>query len=210
MKRKTLVLIVVLVIIGVSLPFAAYLYTRFQEVAKPPSWLRLGAYMTYEQFFVWAGHNETEYMTWNITTLRDDRADLHLTSHGVNVTDGHVEITLGEANWTLNEATREIVDSSDANYIGKKCPFWIETDVTMGSVVDILYGVNVISKSEQIYVLGQQRDCWVVEYDWPTASMKRWYDKSSGTLLKVLVVLDRQGIRIETTETAVLTNIDLG
>jgi len=208
MNRKILLLITVLLIIGVSLTIWVYFYMRFQEVAKP-SWLKSGTYMTYEQFFVWTGHNETEYMTWNVTKLRDDFADLHVISHGVNVTEGDVVITLGEANWMINLVTREIVNSSDPNYIGEKCPFWIGTDVTIGSTVDILYGISVISKSEQIYVLEQQRDCWVVEYDWTTASLERWYDMSSGICLKIHVVLHRQGISIEITETAVLTNVDL-
>ena len=208
MNRKILLLIAVLLIISVSLTLGFYLYMRFQEVARP-SWLKLGTYMTYEQFFVWTGHNETEYMIWNITKLRDDFADLHLISHGVNVTEGDVVITLGEDNWTINVVTREIVNSSDPNYIGEKCPFWIETDVTIGSTVNILYGTSIISKSEPIDVLGQQRDCWVVEYNWATASMERWYDKSSGICLKIHVVLYRQDITIEITETAVLTNVDL-
>jgi len=209
MKRKTLLLISVLLIIGVSLTIGVYLCLRFQELVAKPSWLRLGAFMTYEQFFVWTGRNETEYMKWNITSLRDDSADLHLISHGVDVTEGDVVITSGEDNWTMNAVTREIVDSSDSNYVGKKCPFWIETDVTIGSTVDTLYGTSVVSKSESIRVFGQQRHCWVVEYYWTTASMKRWYDKSCGILLKVHVVLHRQDITIEITETAVLTNIDL-
>lgn len=206
MNRKRLLLITVLFIIASST--LVYLYTRFQEAAKP-SWLKFGTYMTYEQLFAWSGHNQTEYMTWSITKLTDNFADLHLTSHGVNVTEGDVVLTLGEANWMINVVTREIVNSSDPSYIGERCPFWIETDVTIGSTIDIFYGINIISKSEQINVLGQQRDCWVVEYNWTTANMKRWYDKSSGIVLKIHVTLHRQDITIEITETAVSTNVDL-
>ncbi len=208
MNRRILLPAIVLLIIGVSLSLGVYLHMWFQEVAKP-SWLKFGSYMTYEQFFVWTGRNETEYMTWNITKLRDDFADLHLISHGVNETEGDVVITLGEADWTINLVTSEIVNSSDPNYIGEKCPFWIETDVTIGSTVDILYGTNIIGKNETVYVLGKQRDCWVVEYNWTTAGMKRWYDKHSGICLKIYVVLYRQDITIEITETAVLTNVDM-
>lgn len=207
MNRKILLLIAVLLISGVSLTLGVYLHMWFEQVARP-SWLKLGTCMTYEQFFIWVGHNETKYMTWNITKLRDDLADLHLISHGVNVTEEDVMTTLGEFDWTINLVTREIVNSSDPNSTGKKCPFWIETDVTIGSAVDTLYGISVISKSEPIYVFGQQRDCWVFEYDWATASMERWYDKSSGICLKIHVILYRQGITIEVTETAMLTNID--
>ena len=205
MNRKTSLLTAVLLIVGVSFTIGVYSYT---EAAKS-SWLKLDKYMTYEQFFVWPGHNETEYMTWNINKLGDNFADLHLVSHGVNVTEGNVALTTGEVNWTINTVTREIVNASDTEYIGEKWPFWIETNVTTGSTIDIFYGINAISESEQILVLGQQRDCWVVEYNWTTASMKRWYDKSSGICLKIHVVLYRQGIVIDITETAVSTNVDL-
>ena len=208
MNRKILLPVAVLLITCMSLTLGVYLYMGFQEVAKP-SWLKLGIYMTYEQFFVWNEHSKTDYMIWNITKLKDDFADLNLTSHGVNVTEGNVVLTLGEANFTINVATREIVNCSDTIYVGEKWPFWIETNLTLGSTIDILYGTNVISESEPIYVFGQQRDCWVVEYNWTTARMKRWYDKSSGILLKTHVVLYRQGITIVITETAVLTNVDL-
>jgi hypothetical protein len=75
--------------------------------------------------------------------------------------------------------------------------------------VETLYGIKPISKSKSIQVLGQQRDCWVIEYQWATSTMKRWYDKSSGIVLKIQVILYRQDVTIEITETAVQTNINL-
>lgn len=208
MQRRRLLLIALLMVSVVSVTFVVYWYVQLQTVAKP-SWLKLDSYMIYEQFFVWNEQNETEYMTWNATGMSGDFVDLHLVSHGVDVTGENVVITLGEADWTINAFTREIVSSSDASYVGKKWPFWIQTNVRVGSTVDIFYGVNKISKSESIDVLGQQRDCWVLEYNWATADMKRWYDKSSGLCLKIYVVLYRGDITITITETAVRTNIDL-
>lgn len=195
-------------LICVSLPLGIFLFALFQETGRP-SWLEFGSYMKYEQFFVWNGHNGTEYMIWNVTRLNEDSAVLHLISHGVNVTDGNVEPTLGDFNFTIDVATRETIDCSDISYIGEKWPFWIEKSVGLGSTIDIMYGTIVISRSEQIQVLGQQRDCWVVQYDWTVNSMTRWYDKSSGIVLKIRVVLHRQGFTIVITETAVQTNVDL-
>jgi len=208
MNRKTLLLIAALLIVGVSLAFVAYLFLQPAKLVEP-SWLKKGAFMTYEQFFVWSGQNETRYMIWNTTWLRDDLAGLGLISHGVNVTGGNVVITHDESNWTINAVTREIINSSYLDYIGKKWAFWIETNVAVGSPIDIFYGISTITESEFISVLGMQRDCWIVEYNWSTANMKRWYDKSSGILLKVNVVLYRENVTIEITETAVLTNVDL-
>jgi len=181
---------------------------RIQETTKS-SWLKAGAYMTYEQLFVWSMHNETDYMTWNITRLEDDIADLHLISHGINVTDGNVTLTTGEINLTINVSTREVIICSDPSYVGEKWPFWIKENVTCGSEIDIWYGTSIISKDEQIHVLGEERDCWVVEYNWTTACMKRWYDKTSGVVLKIHVILYPENITIATTETAILTSVDL-
>lgn len=208
MNKKTVLLIAVSAIIILSSTVGVYLLTRKFEATKP-SWLKAGAFVTYEQFFEWTGNNATEYMTWNITTLENDSANLHLISHGVDTSGASVTITTSEVNWTLNAATREILSASDSNYLGEKNPFWIEKDVTVGSTIDILYGPNIISKSESIFVLGKQRDCWVVEYQWVTSTMKRWYDKSSGIALKIQVVLYRKDVTIYITETAVQSNINL-
>jgi len=208
LNRKTMLITTISLALVVSLSLAVYWYVWVQDVAKP-SWVRSGTYVIYEQVFVWNGHTRIEYMTWNITRLQDAFADLHLVSHGVNVTQEHVESTFGEANFTINVFNREIANCSDPYYIGEKWPFWIETNVTIGSTIDIFYGTNVITKSQPIYVLGHQRDCWLVEYNWTLSSMKRWYDKSSGICLKIHVALNQQGIIVQITETAVASNIDL-
>lgn len=98
-------------------------------------------------------------------TRLGESADLYLISHGVNVTSGSVAIVTGEANWTIDTSTREVLSSSDSNYVGKKWPFWLQTDLRIGSSVDIWYGVNTVSRSETINVPGKQRDCWILEYD---------------------------------------------
>jgi hypothetical protein len=165
--------------------------------------------MIYEQAIAWADHQQVENMSWKIKELEDNTANVNLVSHGVDTSSGDVVITTGEANWTIDAVSREILNSSDHTYDGEKCPFWIEKDVGVGSRVEILYGMNTISSSESISVLGRQRDCWVVEYNWSTSAMKRWYDRSSGIVLKIQVVLYRQDITVEIVETAIQTNIDL-
>lgn len=202
------VLAVTLMLIAVSvLTVAIYWYSNLRSLKKP-AWLELDSFMVYEQAITWADHQQVENMTWRITKLEDDTANVYLISHGVDTSSGNVVITTGEANWTINAISREILNSSDHNYDGKKNPFWIEKNVGVGSSVDILYGTNTISSNESISVLGMQRDCWVVEYNWPTSAMKRWFDKSSGIVLKIQVVLYRQDITVEITETAIQTNID--
>jgi len=171
--------------------------------------MKSDSFMVYEQAITWADNQQVENMTWSITKLEGNVANIHLASHGVDTSSGNVVITTGEANWTIDAISREILNSSDHNYDGEKNPFWIEKDVEVGSSIDILYGKNTIGADELISVLGKQRDCWVVEYSWPTSTMKRWYDKSSGIALKIQVVLYHQDITVEITETAIQTNIDL-
>ncbi len=209
MLHRQQVLAATLVLVAVSvLTVAIYWYSNLRSLKKP-AWLELDSFMVYEQAFAWADHQQAENMIWVIAKLEDDTANVHLISHGVDTSSGNVVITTGEANWTINAISREILNSSDHNYDGKKNPFWIEKDVGVGSSVDILYGINTISGNESISVLGMQRDCWVVEYNWSTSAMKRWYDKSSGIVLKIQVVLYRQDITVEITETAIQTNINL-
>jgi len=208
MNRKRLLLICLLLLSVSFVTIAVYSYVQSHETAKP-YWLVSGGYMTYEQVLVWDNHNDTEYMTWNVTRLGDTSADVDVVSHGVNVTDGNVAIVKGEVDSTINTVTHDVLSSSDPTYVGQKWAFWIPTDVKVGSPVDILYGANTVSRSESINALGQERDCWVLEYNWATANMKRWYDKSSGICLKILVTLYQQNITITTTETAVSTNMSL-
>ena len=209
MSRRSAVIIALCLVGIISVGFVACQFLRFNADEEP--WLKSGAYMVYEQVFVWNGNSEIDYMVWNVTGLWDGHADLRLTSHGANVTESGVELTLGEADLTIDRATREVVNGSEivGPHFGEKWPFWIETNVSIGSVVDTWYGVTVVSQTEAIYVLGRRKDCWVVEYDWPSGSMKRWFDTASGVLLKIHNVLYRPGWTIVVTETAVMTNIEL-
>jgi hypothetical protein len=210
-NRETSVLAAIAIVIIVSLIVVTYLFIRSEEPSTP-SWLKLGTYMRYQQYFTWSGHNQTELMTWNITRLQDNFADLQLISYSVqvNASDNSVTMNVGEANWTLNAFDREIVNSTDSSYVGKRCPFWIEPTAGIGSTVVTLYGETTIVRNETINVLGQQRDFWVTQQSWPTSSMTRWYDKSTGIVLMIHVVLHQSGATIDVMETGMQTNIGFG
>jgi|GEM_PF-2165637 len=176
------------------------------------SFPNIGQYMTYEQFFEWTGHNETTLMTWNITGLQNGLANLQLSSYNVdvNASDNSAIITVADDNWTVNLPNREIVNSTNnPQIIGNACPFWIEKNVTVGSLINTLYGQTTITGSQALNVLGQQRDCWIVQYEWPTSSMTRWYDKATGIVLLIQVVRQEQNTSILSNETATETNIIL-
>jgi len=179
-------------------------------VSQFTSFPNVGLYMTYEQFFEWPGHNETTLMTWDVTGLQNNLVDLQITSYDVNVnsTDNSAIVSAANDNWTINLSNREIVNStSNPEIIGFDCPFWIEKNVTLGSAIDTLYGQATITDSQALNVLGQQRDCWIVRYEWPTSSMVRWYDKATGIVLLIQVVRQEQAVSILSNETATETNI---
>lgn len=184
-----------------------YYYVQMQHLVQPV-WLRSDSYTVYEQLFEWGSENTIKRMQWNVTALRDDLVDLSLLSHGVDMSSGDISITESESTWTINAFSREIVADSESGYVGKKWPFWISTNVEVGSSVDTMYGVSSISGREPIIVLNESHDCWVIEYHWPTSNMKRWYDMSSGLCLKIHVVLERDNLTIAITETAVQTSIN--
>ena len=124
LKRQVLAVTLMLIAISV-LTIAIYWYSNSRSLEKP-AWLELGSFMVYEQVIAWADHQEVENMTWVITKLEGDTANVHLVSHGVNTSSGNVVITTGEADWTINAISREILNSSDHDYDGEKDPFWIE------------------------------------------------------------------------------------
>lgn len=193
----------------ISLILACLLFLSFPvSVAKPP-WINVGSYVMFEQFFSWSGHNETRYMIWMITNLSNDLADLYVISHSFNVTNGEVDIFLTESKWRVNTETREITEIFlGLDVIGYKNPFWIDANVGIGSQIDAYFGsYATIQQSETIEILGQRKNSWTVNLNWPTATMKRWYDQATGIVLKIDVTLVRDGITMNVTETVVLSNI---
>jgi hypothetical protein len=171
------------------------------------TWLTEGAYMTYEQVFVWSGHQQTESMTWLVTGLEAEDISLNVTSYTI---DEALNVIPVSSVFTINSNTREVVSSSETAMIRQKWPFWVETDVGIGSQVDTWFGVTTIGGSETVSILGQERSAWVVEYNWAyNTYMKRWYDKATSIALKIRVGLLRAGTPVEVTETAILTNINL-
>jgi len=208
MDRKRLLSTTFFSILIVALTITIIYYMRVQEVSRP-SWLKSGSFMSYEQIITYNGESHDESMSWNVTGLSGDSLDLYTMSHSVNTTGGDVVITPAEGNLTVNAFTPEILVSSNSYDIGQKIPYWIPTNVREGSAVDTMYGAGRISGSETVFIIDHQRDCWVLEYNWPSKSMIRWYDKSSGACLKVYIILTQPDVTVEITQTAVATNIDL-
>jgi hypothetical protein len=146
-------------------------------------------------------------MTWVVTGLEAEDVHLNVTSYTV---DDALNIIPASSVFTINSNTREVVSSSETALIGQKWPFWVETDVGIGSQADTWFGEATISGSEKVSILEQERSAWVVEYNWAyNTYMKRWYDKATSIALKMRVGLLRANTPVEVTETTIVTNINL-
>jgi hypothetical protein len=174
-----------------------------------PNWLTTGSYLTYEQTFDWTGHDESHNMTWQVTKIEGNSAYVNITSYTFNSGDSALTLIEVTSSFTVNTETRNITASSLEPLTGLKWPFWIETNLTLGSEADTYLYNAVITGSALISVLGQQRDTWITQYNWPTSSMMRWYDEASGIVLKIYTTLQRNGLQIQITETAESTNVSL-
>jgi hypothetical protein len=147
-------------------------------------------------------------MTWNITSLSGSIADLQITSYTYNVTNGQVNFFPGGDAWKVNTENRNITESS-TGVTGLKNPFWIESNVGMGSTVDAYFGTTAtIQKAETIAVLGRNISCWKVDVDvGPSSTMQRWYDPATGIVLQIDSSIDRYGIVMNVKESAAASNI---
>jgi len=150
-------------------------------------------------------------MSWNITDVSGNLAELKTTSQTFNVTNGRVIMFQGGSTWTVNEDTREIVKTmTGVNVTGLLEPFWISPNVSVGSLVDAYFGAySQVQQAAAIKVMGQTRDCWKVTLNWPGSTMQRWYDRSTGIVLLIVTNLTQEGIQMDVTETAIKSDIQM-
>jgi len=174
-----------------------------------PHWLVAAAYVRYNQVFRWDEGNTTRLMVWNVTGLLDNIASVKTTSYTFNVTKGQVVFFPVAAWWKVNAATREIVGvESGDNVTGHLMPFWMDPNASVGSSVDAYFGTYAsVNGAQTIEALGSSRDCPNVILQWPSATMQRWYDKSTGVVLRIQTSMVMDGVPINITETAVQSNI---
>jgi hypothetical protein len=107
------------------------------------SWLAVNDFVVYQQDFAWATGNTKEYMFWNITALSGNTANIQLSSHGVQVTNGTVDISSTVVNLKIDIATRKVVETSDQTGempVGSIFPLWISQSVKEGDSIQTSYG----------------------------------------------------------------------
>jgi hypothetical protein len=215
MARKRIIEVAAAVFIVVLVVSFAF-YLMEQKVAES-SWLVPNNFVVFEQNFTWDQHNATEYMYWNVTNVSGGVANIHLVSHGVNVSsDGAVSFPRTDIEVTINITNREVITLSDLSYYsemsqGSKWPFWIPNSMKVGDAVETMYGNSYISSNQTVEAMGKSRDCWLVAYTFGGGnSMNRFYDTISGLCLKIQTRMEQNNVTLNIIETAVQSNIDLG
>lgn len=205
-KRLLLSATICIVIVVASLA----IYFQFSQQSKS-SWLALHDFVVYQQNFQWTNGNATECMVWNVTALNGDTADIQLSSHGVQITNGLVNIPSAELNLKVNVKTREIIETSDQSGempVGSLFPFWIPQSVKVGDAIQTSYGDSTISPIQTLQIMGQSHDCWLVAYAYNAGNnMNRYYDTATGICLLIQSHIFRDDVSVSVNETAIQTNI---
>ena len=208
MTKKKLILLAIVCIAILIISLVVYFQlTKSQE----NSWLAVNDFVVYQQNFAWGSGNATEYMFWNVTALNGNTADIQLSSHGLHVTNGTVNIPSAEVNLKVNIDTRQVVETSDQTGempVGAIFPLWIPQSAKEGDSIQTSYGDSTISPSQTMQVMGQSHDCWLVAYHYSAGNdMNRYYDTITGICLVIQTHILSNGVSVSVNETVTQANI---
>jgi archaellum component FlaF (FlaF/FlaG flagellin family) len=137
----------------------------------------------------WA--NYTTYQFDNVTGQIIDPMELNFTydyyisPYQINITmssrDPSGYVTTG---WMIANVLNRMVESDSGIYwTGMWYPGWIETNVTIGSTVNLLGGTATVVGSQIIFALEHgiyPIDCWELFMEYYGSEYTFWYDKTSG------------------------------
>lgn len=150
--------------------------TKFVAVMQPLIHPIEGQYANYTIYDVDPGTGEEIFGgLWNFTYLN------YVSPYQINVTMWMKDPYNTQSGWMIvNIFTRMVERDSGIYWTGMWYPGWIETNVTIGSTINLLWGNATIVDNEVIYVGGRPIDCWEIgleQYGWVYTF---WYDKASG------------------------------
>jgi PKD repeat protein len=137
----------------------------------------------------WA--NYTTYQFDNATGQIVSTAELsftydhYISPYQINITmssrDSNGYITTG---WMIVNVMNRMVESDSGIYwTGMWYPCWIETNITIGSTVNLLGGTATVVGSQMIFALDRgiyPIDCWELFMEYYGIEYTFWYDKTSG------------------------------
>ncbi|MFX0125177.1 MAG: hypothetical protein ACFFAE_16210 [Candidatus Hodarchaeota archaeon] len=189
----------------------------FPSRADLPNLVVLGSYVQYEQQF---STGELYELFWNITDVNTSMVGITIRSHGIqrNYTSGELLIVPGGGymvidrdTWTILQVIFGNVTRNIGHPIGEKVPFWIPMSVNETTPVNTMYDNHVTPTSEflNLSYFTASRECWVTNNIYSeTSSMKRWYDKETGIVLKIKTEITFGSSKRSVLETINRTNIE--
>jgi len=145
--------------------------TMFVTVAEPMIRPLEGQYANYTFYYIDSSTGERYFWGfWNFTYLR------YISPYQINVTmNGYWY------GWVVvNIFTRRVESDSGIYWRGMYYPFWIETNITIGSTIKLAWGEATVVDNEVIYYNGRPIDCWELRIKYYGARAVLYYDKASG------------------------------
>lgn len=138
---------------------------------------------------------------WNLTYLR------YISPYQMNVTIwGKDPSGYTQRGWmVVNTFTRMVEADSGIGWAGMWYPGWIETNVAVGSVINLLWGNATVVDSRVVLVNGVPIDCWEAQII-DTYLYNFWFDKASGLWIGMQASSPRMDVYLILTA----TNVPIG
>ncbi|MFP3984604.1 MAG: S8 family serine peptidase [Candidatus Bathyarchaeia archaeon] len=100
----------------------------------------------------------------------------------VNITMTSVGDGYSYSSWiVVSTLDRKVVAPSSANET--YYPYWIETNITIGSTVRILDTIATVIDSEPVQISNRLVDCWKLSMTYYDYNYSLWFDKTSGVMV---------------------------
>lgn len=151
--------------------------TKFVTVMQPLIHPIEGQYAKYIFYYVDSNIGQEVFGgLWNFTYLR------YVSPYQMNVTLWVKDYSnYTQSNWMIvNIFTRIVEKDSGFGWTGMYYPGWIETDVDLGSTINLLWYNGTIVGSKVILFNGFPIECWEIRIESYDATYNFWYDKASG------------------------------
>lgn len=151
--------------------------TKFVTVAYPLIRPIEGQYASYTIFQIDINTGTiTGTGIWNFTYLR------YISPYQINITMLMIDPSgYTQSGWMIvNTMNRMVERDSGIYWVGMWYPGWIETNVTIGSTINLLDSAVTIVDSEIILVGNRPIDCWKIQLEQYEYIYAFWYDKASG------------------------------
>lgn len=151
--------------------------TKSTTVIQPLIHPLEGQYANYTIYYIDPDTGEEIFGgLWNFTYLH------YVSPYQINVTTWMRDpYNYTQSGWMIvNIFTRIVEKDSGIYWTGMWYPGWIETNVTIGSTINLMWENGTIVDNKIIYVEGRPIDCWEIRLEYYGYTYVFWYDKASG------------------------------